>query len=850
MKKYFIASLASVAAISILASCVKETPANESEKPAGGELITITATIPDGGLTKVDMAEESYGGSINLVWHEGDKIIVTDAADATNKQEFTLSDGAGTASGTFTGLSLAEATSYNISYDAIGDNFSYAVQTQAADASTAHLKYAATISGVSDYTAFEFSDAWATKYGGTFASSSVLRVRAKLGALNPKDVNAVILKSDAAIFAGNKELKVIIGTPGTDEGELGFITVYATLPAADQAIEAGTELIAQFQMSDKAYDKYTVYRKLGAGTISAGKVNTFNIDCGNNFEKFAGKDDDGTEEHPFLIGDQHQMDSIRTVLKHGVTTYFKMVDDVDMTGVDWVQLNYSEADSYDYGIDFDGDNHTISNLSASYVTEKYVSFIGVLYGTIKDVTFDKATVTGGSQKCGVVAGYVGTGTKIGYCSGVSVTNSTISGSDFIGAFAGQVAAAGTIDDCHVSNCTVNQNCTDSGGQKSTGGFIGFCKAAATITNCTVQATINSLTPGKSGVGGFIGKTETTPATFTDNAVLSGTTITAAGNWIGGFAGYTQIGGVFTNCTTAASVSVSSTGQFAGGFVGYSGNATYTNCGATGTVVAPVNVGGFVGSTDAGSFINSYYGGSSVEATNTSGNNMVGGFCGVIGNTGPSFDGCYVYSASGVTVTGHSQRVGGFFGQNSKNGTTNQCTTTKCYVKNVTVNGGKNTGGFVGVQYSNISKSWVEDCTVNGGEDNNGGFSGFISGCNLEDSYSKSTTVAGGTHNVIGGLVGITNKGININRCYSNASVTGTGTSIGGLIGSLVSGATADKCISWNSTLPLAGAEGGTSTNNYVKSETETGTVSSHAQETDRSWSSTVWDFSTDLPTLK
>lgn len=588
MKKYFIASLASVATVFFLASCVKETPTNDSERPGAGELITITANIPDGGLTKVDMEEASYGGAINLVWHEGDKIVVTDAANAENKQEFTLSAGAGTASGTFTGLSLAEATSYNISYDAIGDNFSYAVQTQAADASTAHLKYAATLTGVSDYTAFEFSDAWATKYGGTFASSSVLRVRADLGELNPADVNAVILKSDAAIFAGGKELKVIIGTPGTDEGELDFITVYATLPAADQAIEAGTELIAQFQMSDKAYDKYTVYRKLGAGTISAGKVNTFNIDCGDNFEKFAGKDDDGTEEHPFLIGDQHQMDAMHDAMEDGKTKYFILIDDVDMTGVDWTSLN--NADTFGKGINFDGQGHTISNLAVGS-TAAYPSFAGVVNGVVKNVTFDHATITAGANVAGVLAGYVGSAnaSKTGDISGITVKNSSVTGGTKrgLGGLAGIVSkVSAVVTDCNVENVTVSSTAD------RVGGMFGQVEKTITVSNSTAKGVTVS---GSINVGGFVGVGY---GNFTDctssGTVSSPNTVSNTDIALGGLVGYLE-NGTISHCSSSVNINQSTNGRDIGGLVGKMLIATVEKSFSTGDVSGKQrNVGGFIG----------------------------------------------------------------------------------------------------------------------------------------------------------------------------------------------------------------------------------------------------------------
>ena len=84
----------------------------------------------------------------------------------------------------------------------------------------------------------------------------------------------------------------------------------------------------------------------------------------------------------------------------------------------------------------------------------------MLYGSIKDVTFENAVIEGNENNAGVVAGYVGTSGKVGNCSGVSVKNATVSGSGKnVGGFAGVIGADGTISDCHVDGATVTQNAT-------------------------------------------------------------------------------------------------------------------------------------------------------------------------------------------------------------------------------------------------------------------------------------------------------------------------------------------------------------------------------------------------------
>lgn len=809
MKKYLIAALASVAALT-LASCVKESSSNMTEEKTinnSQELITITARIPEGGFTKVDMNEAAYGGAINLVWHAGDKIIVTDADDETNTQEFTLTGGAGTTEGTFTGK-VVTADSYIIVYDSIGDEFEFSEQTQAADATRDHLKYKAVLTSVNDYTDFEFSDYWASSAGGTFTSSSVLRVRAKLGDLDPAEVYAVILKASDEIFAGSNELKVNISTHGEDGAgnEMDFITVYATLPVGNVNIADGTKLIAQFQMSDKSYDKYTVFRELGAGTITGGKVNSFNIDCGENFTKFANKSDEniGTEDNPYLIGDQHQMVAMHDELESGSTIYYTLIDDVDLTDVEWVPLNPSGP--YDKGIYFDGANHTVYNLHST-TAAAYPSFAGVVNGTIKDVTFESPVVEGTDTQVGPVCGYLGTSSYDGTCIGVTVSNATVtsnvsSGVDkgrYAGGFAGYIGTNNSsLVDCHVTGTTTVIN-TDSGANKAStaGGFIGYTDKNCTITDCTVSGNV----------------------TVTMNTTKNGCSV---GGFIGGFGTAATI----KRCTVAANVNNPSS-YYTGGFIGQAGGAIeVSDC--------------------------AFLGGDVTAGRNSVGNSPVGGFIGrITDNAGASFTNCYV---DGAHITAlKSGRVGGFLGDGGKGATAN--TYTSCYVINSSVSAAQNSGGFAGTLYGKADKCFVESTTITANDKNVGGFVGFLENGTATNCYAIATVVGGECAN-IGGFAGNVKNGGNvpgqITYSFANSTISGSATSVGAFMGNIevVPNAVTNN-IAWNSDLPLytTGLDSedvaAAVHDNYCGTE---GTISSQA--TALGWNTDVWNLSGDVPVLK
>lgn len=472
MRKYSIFALASVAALSLSVSCSKEKEvlAPETEK------ITITASFPEEGLTKVGFVEDGYNEKLNLVWQAGDQITITDEADPTNTQTFDIVSGVGTKSATFSGTAPAAAASYKIIYNG---NPSYAVQTQAADGDTGHLKYEATLTGVTDYSSFTFTAA---------ASSAVLRLRTQIPDDFYGNVKSVVIK------AGTAFVKVDI-TDSADAGETNVFTVYASLPG-EMAIAAGTELYVSFMMDEtKAYLKHTAYRVLPAMTIEAGKVNTINLNC-SAIETSAGAGDDGTAAMPYLIADQFQMKAMHNVMADNAKKYFKMVEDVDMTDVAWTPLNASG--SFTKGVNFDGADHTISHFKCTNKT--YASFFGVLNGSCHDVNFTDATISSAAKSaCAIVAGYAGSGEIHADASRIHV-HGTVT---FTGDKTGIGGLFGTLGNATIDACSADVTVTS--GKNFVGGIYGYAKTDCVVRNCWTAGSIT----GNQRVGGIGGGTDKT-----------------------------------------------------------------------------------------------------------------------------------------------------------------------------------------------------------------------------------------------------------------------------------------------------------------------------------------------------
>lgn len=597
--------LAGLSVAALAAACTVE-PVTDII-PADGP-VTITVSIPDGGLTKVALTQDADpDGAVKLTWQDTDVITVKDAADESRSVTFEYVSGAGTASATFSAASvspLSGVAGYNI-YLTSNLPGGYGNQTQAGNGSTAHLGYAATISGVDTYEGPSFNQAWAQDHGGTFACSSVLRIRAQLPTHDIANaVQKVTIKSSSAIFAEDNEIGVTISTPGA-EGDSKVVTVYATLPTGNVSIPSGTEFVFQFQVSDDVNDKYTAYRKTDSPfALNEGVVNSFKINC-PGITSYAGIGDAGTEAAPYLIGDRHQMQAMHDLLGEGETKYFRLVDDVDLSAITpWQPLCLAVAEGKK--LYFDGAGHAVSHLTAGD-TYNYPSFAGYLCGEVKNVIFDQAVISCGStkeQSAGVVAAYLGGSGNLANCSGVTITNSTLtSGGAFLGGLAARVGKSASVQNCHVVNTTLST----SGSGSNVAGLLAYIDSNndLSITDCSAD---RITVTGANGyyAAGLVGQIASSHAVSIRRCHTTGSVNrSGSGRHFGGLVGSVQSANVsIVNCYSTCSV----TGyQFAGGLVGSwwstssftGGSGSIDHCFASGTVSDKGNSGdgGLVGSLE-------------------------------------------------------------------------------------------------------------------------------------------------------------------------------------------------------------------------------------------------------------
>lgn len=657
MKKNIKTNLLVVTVIAFSAACSKDMdmPAPQNQE----ELVTMTVSIQN-ELTKVSLTQdEDADGAVKLAWQGTDNIRVIDHDDAADNKLFEIQEGYTDHHASFDGSPVV-ASSYDIIYPGKYESVEaaqavqFAVQNQTGNASTAQLEYMAFLSNVDSYLGgIEFSEEWATAHGGTFKQTGILRFRVQLpegftGNVASVTVNApspIFYKSNALVDSEKvSSLKLNFSGEGAVPAS-GVVTGYLMLPWEDVTMAANTQLsIIVETAAHSFYTKTFTPSASEAKTFKTGRVNALKINK-NSFgaasTTFAGGS--GTAADPWLIANKTHMQNIGTNLSSSEVKYFKMIDDVDMTGESWALLN---PDPFDKLINFDGNYKTISKLNGT--------MFSVFKGTVKNLTLDGSSVTASSRK-GVFAQYIQGINNVLINVDIRNVGTFVASNNDCGGMVGRInkGTAGyttaTFEDCDLTGVVVNGNGT-------AGGFIGLVEAKVVLTNCT--RTGGTVSNANDYAGGLIGKA-TAEVTITGCSVSkSGATgSVSAKQYVGGLVGYYQKGSITKSHTN---VNVTGT-DYVGGLIGdlyASSNVNVSECFyKTGTVSCSSNGGGLIGYKDGTSGVtisNSY-----VSGTVTATTSCAGGLLGTFKNgSTASISNCYVTGPVSVTA-GYS--AGGLIG---------------------------------------------------------------------------------------------------------------------------------------------------------------------------------------------
>lgn len=245
----------------------------------------------------------------------------------------------------------------------------------------------------------------------------------------------------------------------------------------------------------------------------------------------------GTEENPYLISNEDQLDNVRNYLD----SYFKLTADITMNTDNWEPIGTKTAP---FTGTFDGDGHKIINLKVNISSENetvYAGLFGYCTGNINKIGIESGTVSAKS-----VTAYAGG--IVGYSDGIisNCYNKCIVLATGKYAVSGGIAgeAKQKIIACYntgsVSAKAVN---ADDITYSYAGGLVGMVGNFVLIQDCYNRGSISATsenTDKKSYAGGIVGHIRSSQIKCCYNAG----TVTAE-YYEGGIAGHS--GASFKNC---------------------------------------------------------------------------------------------------------------------------------------------------------------------------------------------------------------------------------------------------------------------------------------------------------------
>ena len=240
---------------------------------------------------------------------------------------------------------------------------------------------------------------------------------------------------------------------------------------------------------------------------------------------------------------------------------------------------------------FDGQNHTISNLSINRLNDNYVGLFGLIGegGEVKNVGVINVNMTGNKGVGGLVGDNYGTVSN-SYSTG-NVTGESYS----VGGLVGYNSNG------NISNSYSTGNVT---GEKWVGGLVGH-NYSTTVSN---SYSTGNVTGELGYVGGLVGENDSGTVS---NSYSTGN-VTGESDYLGGLVGYNFQSNISNSYSTG---NVTGGDNNVGGLVGVNSNGTVSNSYSTGNVTGESDVGGLVG-YNFGDVSNSYWNSDSTITENS------------------------------------------------------------------------------------------------------------------------------------------------------------------------------------------------------------------------------------------
>ena len=259
----------------------------------------------------------------------------------------------------------------------------------------------------------------------------------------------------------------------------------------------------------------------------------------------------GTSSSPYQISNAAQLAYMAYLVNSNTTyrnKYYQLTADIDLSAHYWYPIG---KESYSFNGTFDGQYHTVSNMTinntATGMGVKYLGLFGYigkynLTVTIKNLFMENAMVTDSSAT--YTSFLVGcNGDKL-YLNNISIDNS-----EFVYASSTTVSTTGTyfgglvgysnnllsIDNANIYKASIRSN------KEMTGGCIGYCSNSGSLTITNVNSIIDELMTSNTvaKLGGLVGEVEIKTGSYITIQYISVYIEDSAGSgsYYGGLIGY-------------------------------------------------------------------------------------------------------------------------------------------------------------------------------------------------------------------------------------------------------------------------------------------------------------------------
>lgn len=258
----------------------------------------------------------------------------------------------------------------------------------------------------------------------------------------------------------------------------------------------------------------------------------------------------GTAVDPFIICNPNQLQSLSVHHISNPGVYYQLNQDLDLSSI----ANFTPISNItnQFTGTFDGQNHTIHNLTINNNATSHQGLFGYVVGgsasEIRNLRLNRANVRGNAQS-GSVIGYLDATAR-----NIHSNNAIIDGfADGTGGLIGRLSGTGVVNDSSFSGQV-------TGNGSYTGGIVGDSFGGDLVLRCKANGTIS----GVNIVGGILGRAAGTPA---ENSYWQGTVTGSAE--VGGLIGKGQLsGGVAKNSYSVGAVTgTSATGGAMGSVTG-------------------------------------------------------------------------------------------------------------------------------------------------------------------------------------------------------------------------------------------------------------------------------------------